>query len=205
MNHLSESGFMLDGDALRYWREPGYNQPQTNERTVELPILFRLLAQAEQAGQTVLEVGAVSPYYRQVEHEVCDPYDEKATLPVSLFDVADPYDVVVSISTLEHVGLPEYGSQSSDPGLALEAVAHLKALARHLLLFTIPLGHHAELDRAVLAGELGITLASYLMRQDWHNHWQQVPLEQATNARYGKPFNNGNCVAVCQWCQEKDH
>jgi SAM-dependent methyltransferase len=124
----------------------------TTERAVEVPVARRVLDR--HAGQRVLEVGNVLSHYGPVEHEVVDKYERAAGVSnVDVLDLPpDPrYDLVLTISTLEHVGRDEH---PRDPARAVAALEHLRRLLRPggLLFATVPAGYNPDLDRALADG-----------------------------------------------------
>lgn len=103
-----------------------YNASWSNERAIEIPLAQERIRQA--AGKRILEIGNVLAYYGQVPHEVVDKYeraDGVRNIDVVDFHPAAPYDLIISISTLEHVGWDE---TPRDPAKLLRAVTHLTGL-----------------------------------------------------------------------------
>jgi hypothetical protein len=197
---LSMNDFVWNGRSFPYYRQGGHNDPRGNERTVELPLAFDRLASF--AGKRILEVGAVTCYYYGSDHRIVDPYDgHPAAEAVDLFDVRGVYDLVLAISTIEHVGLPEYGETRCDIDLALHAVDHLMGLVAPggECFYTFPRGHHWVLDLAsfdeVLPGQI-----SHLRRANAANDWiEETDREVIGSAAYGRPFPWGNQVTVVRW------
>ncbi|MEA2386534.1 MAG: hypothetical protein QOJ22_708 [Thermoleophilaceae bacterium] len=124
----------------------------TTERAVEVPVARRVLDR--HAGRRVLEVGNVLSHYGPVEHEVVDKYERAPGVAnVDVLDLpAQPgYDLVLTISTLEHVGRDE---EPRDPARAVAALEHLRRLLRPggVLFATVPVGYNPDLDRALAGG-----------------------------------------------------
>jgi SAM-dependent methyltransferase len=104
------------------------------------------------------------------------------------------YRLVLSISTLEHVGWDE---EPREPEKAAAAVRHL---ARCLapggrLLFTVPLGWNPVFDAALASGALSLTRLDYLERHG-ELEWRQVPWAARTRTEYGRPFPYANGLAI---------
>lgn len=172
-----------------------YNSTWVNERTVELAIVTDLL---ERTPGRCLEVGNVLSHYLPVRHDVVDKYEPSPN--VINVDVVDyrspqPYDLIVSISTLEHVGWDE---EPRDPQKVGNAVARLKSLLAPggLLLFTVPLGHNPKLDELLARGELQLTEQRYLQRISLDNRWREVDAPAVRGAAYNRPFFYANALAV---------
>lgn len=143
--------FALGGDSYRLLRR-AYGLTWVTERAVEVPVAQRLLERHR--GDRILEVGNVLSHYMPVEHEVVDKYERAAGVRnVDVFDLpAEPaHDLVIAISTLEHVGRDE---TPREPARAVSALEHLRGLLRPggTLFATVPVGYNPELDAALAAG-----------------------------------------------------
>jgi hypothetical protein len=178
-----------------------YNLTFLNERTVEIP-----LALAELGGHPpgrILEVGNVLLHYPGVpDHDVVDRYERHAGNPVIRADARSfatsvRYDLIISISTLEHVGWDE---TPRVPQKAWETIQHLRTLlspSGHLFC-TVPFGYHPHLDERLLAERA--TFASYgiLRRTSADNAWAEVDPAaiHAGDIRFGQPFPFANGLHV---------
>ena len=90
-----------------------YNRTWLNERAVEVPIIFHVIARWP--GRRMLELGNVLSHYGSVAHDVLDKYEvgeHVINQDVVEYQPSARYDMIVSISTLEHVGWDE---QPRDP------------------------------------------------------------------------------------------
>ncbi|MBV9468262.1 MAG: hypothetical protein JOZ57_03395 [Abitibacteriaceae bacterium] len=186
------SGTRLGRVDLVYCNE-SYNSAATNERTVEVPLGHDFLDRFP-AG-TVVEVGAVMPYYGRQEHWVIDLYDSYSGC---LREDAVGYDYtglnVLSISTVEHIGLPDYqmgSGQQLAPMLAFRCLEKMIREANHYLV-TFPIGHHKALDQAVQASPY----QRAILVRDGFNNWQAHPDPNDFNFAYGSPYPFGNAVCV---------
>ncbi len=194
--------FVFDGESYSYLQHH-YNTTWRNERTVEIPLAARALERHR--GARSLEVGNVLHNYISDSRlppgrEIIDKYELAAG--VRNIDVIDhapeqPYELIVSLSTLEHVGWDE---DPQDPTKASRAIERLHSwLAPNgELLVTIPLGHHPELDRRLLDGPPMFERLSFLRRVSSNNRWVEAHAEEARGARYGSPFPFANAIAVGQ-------
>ena len=143
------TSFEYSGKTLKLF-EHGYNcghrSQRMTERCLEMAVAKDWLNRV--AGE-VLEIGAVSPYYflhPNIIH-VCDPYDEhqNVTQKCSLFDLDLTGRNVLSISTIEHVAMGDYGleiKETENPILAfLKIVQESKKC-----LISFPVGYNKMLD-----------------------------------------------------------
>ena len=141
-------------------------------------------------------------------HDVIDKYERAPGVinADALTYSGGPYNLIVSISTLEHVG---YDEQPRDAAKAVRAVANLRGLlsAGGEMLATIPIGYNRELDDALRDGSLGAHV-SYLARLG-ELRWKQVKADDTrdvhgwpwpgTVAVYGWPWPGANVLAVARW------
>lgn len=187
--------FTLLGRRLPYAMSR-YNNTFRNERTVEISVARWFLSQA--ASGRMLEVGNVLGHYGIAGHVVLDRYETiRGVLNEDIvgFVPSDPYDTVVSISTIEHVGRDEAGRM---PTRAVAAYESLQACATPVgrILVTFPIGYNTALDAAVRDGRVGMQVQTALVRVDADNRWVETSLEDGLTRRYGTPFNNANAVYV---------
>jgi hypothetical protein len=191
---FANEAFELGGRRLLYARHH-YNRAWRNERSVELALAFEFLAHAR---GRVLEVGNVLAHYGCSGHDVLDKYEESPGVVNA--DIVDfvpdkPYDAILSISTLEHVGWDE---RPREPDKPLRAYRNLRAMLapEGTMLVTCPLGQNPHLDAMIQAGELDFPVRHYLLRTNAHNDWQEAGLAEVAGARYGSPYRNANALFV---------
>jgi hypothetical protein len=167
--------FTFDGQTYPYLVHP-HNLTWDNERTVEVPIAQRAVEDALARGARILEVGNVLSHYGRIEHEVLDKYEPgRGVIAADVVDWTPPhlYDLIVSISTLEHVGWDE---SPREPDKVARALAHLRGmLATHgRLLVTLPLGYNAALDGFLAARTLPLERIVFLQRAKTENRWAEA-------------------------------
>ena len=148
--------FELGGRRYPYFYHLA-NATFRSERCVELPIARAYCARFN--GRRILEVGNVLNHYRPFPHDVVDKYetaDQVYNEDVVDYKPPEPYDLIVSVSTLEHVGWDE---TPREPYKVKKAVMHLASLlaAGGTLVVTMPLGYNDHLDELVRDGALGLS------------------------------------------------
>lgn len=194
-NRFDRATFVAGGATYRYFFHH-YNKTWRSERAIEIPLAREFIRQNRGATR-ILEVGNVlNHYYPDFQHDVVDKYE--IAPGVMNFDAADfkppqKYGLVVSISTLEHVGWDE---EPRDPEKAARAYLNLveNCLAPGgRLLFTVPLGHHPRLDESIRNGQLPLTERHFLKRVA-RCCWVETDAGETVNARYGEPFPFANAV-----------
>ena len=199
--------FLVDGHDYDYLWHP-VEETWRSERAVEIPIGLAALAEAD--ARRTLEVGNVLRKYTRplAAHTVLDKYEHAPGVlnADALTFCGGPYDLIVSISTLEHVG---YDEEPRDAGKAARAIENLRGLLapEGELLATIPIGYNRELDDSLRDGSLQARV-SYLARVG-NLRWQRVDARDTreihgwpwpgADAVYGWPWPGANVLAVARW------
>jgi len=182
--------FLFNNKLYNYYFRD-YNNTSVNERKVEIPIIIDYIR--KWPGAQILEVGNVlSHYFVNVCHDIVDK-DEEAEHVINI-DIVDyapekKYNLIVSISTLEHVGFEgDDGQYQWTPGHVQKAFSNLKALLEPggELVFSVPLGYHHELDEVLESNEIGLSECYVLENHIKNNIWKQVSFKSIKN----KPWNN---------------
>lgn len=186
--------FELLGHELPYTLTR-YNSSFRNERR-EVSVARWFLNQG--AVGRMLEVGNVLGHYGIEGHDVLDRYETiRGVINEDIVEFApvEPYDTIVSISTLEHVGWDE---TSRVPERSIAAFDNLEALTNQQgrILVTIPIGYNARLDAAIESRRVSMPVQTMLRRTDGDNHWVETSFEEGLKCRYDTPFNNANAVYV---------
>lgn len=195
VGRVAPGSFEVDGRTVRYVHHR-YNRTWLNERAVEVALALEVLD--ERGGGEVLEVGNVLGHYGRRGHHVVDKYERGPDVDnedVVGLPLDRTYDLVLSISTLEHVGLDE---PVVDPAKVDVAVRRLRSVVRPggLLWVTVPVGYNHHLDRALRAGDLGLEPVLALRRSSRANHWHQVDLHQVWDARYDRLLYTAHGLVV---------
>jgi SAM-dependent methyltransferase len=187
--------FTFQGRSCKYFYHR-HNTTWRNARAVELPIIWEIVR--NHRGKRILEVGNVLSHYFPVSHDVLDKYEKGEGVinkDVVDFKPSTKYDLIVSISTLEHVGWDE---RPRDPMKVLRAVESLvDCLAPSgKLAVTFPLAYNPELDKLLKDGKLQFTGQRYLKRVSRDNRWKEVEWEDVRDARYGYPYPRANALVI---------
>lgn len=184
----SEREFTL-GDRRYPYCYAEFNHAWGTERTVEVPIALDLLRRS--SPQRTLEVGNVLSHYAATEHLVVDRYElgpHVVNEDIADYDPPGPLDLIVSVSTLEHVGWDEVPRERDK---LLRVVRRLRSWLSPSgeAWVTVPLGYNRWLDRFLVTGELGIDRAFFLRRLSFDNRWEECPYDAVARAQYGGPIN----------------
>jgi hypothetical protein len=200
---LANGEFTFNGFTYKYFHHR-HNTTWRNERIVEIPIVWTEVQKYD--AKQVLEFGNVLSYYFPVHHCVVDKYDRRAGLNVDILDLRLPkkYDLIVSISTIEHVGFNEgkYAGQNQVTPHSAEKIRRaIDVLQEYLaphgkLIITAPLGYNPELDDLLRKDRI-LTGAKYLKRISRSNKWIEVREGEIKNVEYDAPYSGASVVALC--------
>ncbi|MDR4467711.1 MAG: hypothetical protein MRJ68_05315 [Nitrospira sp.] len=162
------------------------NKTWKNERGVEIPIFRELLL--EHDGQRVLEVGNVLSHYFPIHHDVVDKYEvAPGVINQDIVEFVPPerYDLILSISTLEHVGWdesrvsrPNCCAPSNTCGTDVWLPADRSSPACHLATTSSSTGCSATV-RAPLRH-------SFLKRVSTKNYWVESDWNNCKDVPYGR-------------------
>jgi hypothetical protein len=187
--------FTFQGKNYSYFYN-NYNRTWRNERAVEVPIIWEVVKQ--HAGKNILEVGNVLSHYFPVDHDIVDKY-EKANDVINQ-DVVDfnpdkKYDLVVSISTLEHVGWDE---NPKEPYRVLRAIENLKKLlaSNGKIIATIPWGYNAELDILLQSKKISFTEMYCLKGTVPYNKWIETDWSSIRPLQYDFSVSSAKALVI---------
>ncbi len=178
-----ERKFMFAGREYSYFYHP-YNLAWRNERSVEIPLALDRLGLY--SGRPVLEVGNVLAHYVPVEHDVIDKYERwpgVLNADATEFRTEKRYDLILSISTLEHVGASQ---DPPEPRKALAAIENLTGLlaAGGELWMTAPLGLNPAFDCLVQRGHIRFSELRAMKRSGRKNEWQEASYDEVRGRSY---------------------
>ncbi|CEA14315.1 hypothetical protein [Methanobacterium formicicum] len=158
----------------------------------------------------ILEVGNVISHYFPVNHDIVDKYEKnKGVINCDISEIpsSEKYDLIVSISTLEHVGWDEHvfdnnvqGDISSlDDTKIPKAIRKLESLLnnRGKIIVTLPIGYNGILDKLLKDKKLPFSEVYYLKRISKDNQWRQVSREDIDNLNYDFiPYYRANGLVI---------
>ena len=135
-----------------------YNHTWLNERMIEVPI-FKCILEKCQVSARILEVGNVMSHYFNVTHDVVDKYERGKGIineDIVKFNTKDKYDLIISISTLEHIGHDE--GPVKEPEKIFKAIDVLKSVCAKSgeIYISIPVGENHYLDQYLRNDEINL-------------------------------------------------
>lgn len=191
----SHRTFTFDGRRYRYFYHR-YNTTWKTERVVEVPIVWDIVRRHR--GRRILEVGNVLAHYFPVAHDRLDKYEQGEGVinqDVVDFRAERPYDLIVSISTLEHVGWDE---ETRDPQKILRAIENLEGLLAPggTMVVTLPLAYNPNADALLREGRIRFTRRHCLKRTSHDNRWAEVEWTEIEGSQFDAPFRRINGLVI---------
>ncbi|MDD2890917.1 MAG: hypothetical protein PHE49_09830 [bacterium] len=189
---VSNGTFEMGGHTYRYFY---HKYTLGNDRVVEIPIALEMLK--KYSGKRILEVGNVFYYYFPVKHDILDKYDSTNGIineDAVDFKPSEKYDLIFSISTLEHIGWDE---QLRDPMKILRAIENLESCLAPggEMLVTLPIGSNPEMDKLLKLGKIRFPIQYYLKRIR-EDKWEEARWEDICDTKNWYPFTASNGLVV---------
>jgi len=178
--------FLFDNNKLHYSFHK-YNKSWKNERIVEIPIAMFYLK--NYYSKEVLEVGNVLGHYFSFEHDVLDKYE--IAEGIMNYDVIDfvplkKYDLILSISTFEHVGVDDDIQNPENAYLGLKNI--FKSLNEGgKMLISFPGNYNLALMDMVKNKKLKNFKVFCFKKNQKKNTWFQVQFEKVVDIPYQQP------------------
>ena len=173
-----------------------YNATWRNEREIEIPIIKSILKRYKP--EDVLEIGNVLSHYFDVGHDIIDKYEKvKGVLNKDILDFKSKkkYDIIVAISTFEHVGWDE---TPKDAKKILRAIEVLKKSLTNKgkIIFTHPMNYNPQMDELIWSKKLKLSKKYYLKRISKDNQWVEIDESDSKNLRFNSPFSMANGILL---------
>ncbi|MBX3303808.1 MAG: class I SAM-dependent methyltransferase [Nitrospira sp.] len=190
--------FAFDGRSYPYLYH-FCNKTWKNDRGVEIPIFREILLRHQTA--RILEVGNVLSHYFPIHHDVIDKYEvAPGVINQDIVEFVPPerYDLILSISTLEHVGWDE---TPREPDKLLRAIEHLRnrCLAPGgQIVASLPVGYNEFFDGLLRDGKSLFTTQHFLKRVSRRNYWVESDWNDCKGMTYGRFFANAICIGIIQ-------
>ncbi len=196
---LRPASFQYHGQSLPYFYHR-YNMTWASERCVEVPIARWWASQLPPID--TLEIGNVLSHYGPVAHDILDKFEKAPGVinnDILAFKPTRRYNLILSISTFEHIGFDDAAEGSS----AEKILAAIRASQSLLtpdgkLVVTIPIGYNPDLDRLIATNQLTPGPKDFLARTG-HTEWTPTDQTSALKARYKSPFPYANAIMVAEF------
>ena len=186
--------FYFQNKRIKYFYH-SYNRTWINERCLEVPLVKTYL---DRSKGNILEIGNVLTHYFNLNHVILDKY-EKANGVINQ-DIANyhpsmKYDLIISISTMEHVGFDE---KKKDKEKIMEAFKNIKKLLNKggKAIITMPFGYNPNVDEKLRNKLFPFKEIYYFKRLNRNNNWKQVNAEEAINTKYSMSPMHANAIVL---------
>jgi len=176
-----------------------YNMTILNERFIEVPIVKEYLN--DYIGENILELGNVMSHYFEVKKDFSQNYtivDKYETAPGILnediigYHPQKPFNLILSISTIEHVGQDETPADPKKADFAIKKIRGMLAPGGTFVC-TIPVGYNKNLEKTMY----NLFDDIYCLRRvSKDNRWEECEPNDLENIEYGTPFNAANAIVV---------
>lgn len=192
--YIHSDFFTFNGDAYNYFIHM-YNTTWKCERTVEIPIMLKLVSQ--RINRNILEIGNVISHYFDFKHDIVDKYEIAVgviNVDVLNFEPDKKYDLVIAISTLEHVGWDE---APKEPEKVLRSINHLKGLLSvgGLFVFSVPSGYNSYLDEMIRRKAIE-SAQLYHLKRIGVDRWVQVDFKDIEGLSYSSPWGAAQGITI---------
>ncbi len=173
-----------------------YNKTWRDERAVEIPLFFSKISESKE--KKILEVGNVLSHYFSFSHDVVDKYEKaKGVLneDAAHFKSSKKYDLIISISTLEHIGVDE---TKKEPKKSLVAIKNLidNLSSGGEMIVSFPIGYNKALDELISKQTDLFTEKHFLKRFSVFNFWKEVSWEEVKDSKFSSPFPCANGLFI---------
>ncbi|MBU2476822.1 hypothetical protein KKG83_05105 [Candidatus Micrarchaeota archaeon] len=192
---IFKPSFLFQNKTYNYFCHK-YNFTWRNERAIEIPIIWTMVKKHN--AKEVLEVGNVLSHYFNVKHDVIDKYEKTKGIinkDIVNFKPSKKYSLIVSISTLEHIGF----EKEINPKKALKALENLKSnclASKGKLIVTFPLGFNSFLDNLLVSRKLDFAKEFYLKRVLPTNRWKETNLQEIKDSKYNYKHSHANALII---------
>lgn len=195
--HYIFNTFKFNGKVLHCFYHP-YNNTSKNERFIELPIVIERMKAYSKTRKEILEIGNVISHYYSLPHVVVDKYESGKNIlniDAEKFNLGKKFDLIVSVSTLEHVGWDEEPQNPEKIFTVIKNIRKNLAIEGEAVI-TLPIGYNNAMDEMLKKDILKFDKEIYLKRITKENKWAETSKKDALNKKYGEPFQNANAILI---------
>ena len=188
---LRPKHFFFNGKKIQY-ENSFYNTSFFNERTVEIPMIKEIISSYKR--NNFLEIGNVLQHYNYPESRVIvDKYEVSQNVineDIETYSTQTKFNLIVSISTLEHVGLDE-GEMVTDKDKLQRCILNISnnLLAKEgVLIVTLPVNYNENVDKFIR--ENSLFQEKFFMKKEnlLLNTWKKVSFDDLTVKNRSKPI-----------------
>jgi len=137
-----------------------------------------------------------------VNHTILDKFERGKGIineDILNFVATEKFELIVSISTFEHIGFDDDMDDDSGVKILHAIDASRKLLAENgRLVLTLPIGYNPSLDRLISGGTLK-SIRSFFICRIGPLKWEATTIEKALACRYGSPFPYANAIMIAEF------
>jgi len=192
---------VLGDHIVKYPDKRFHDLPTDSDRTIEIPLIWDEVIKYKP--EEVLEVGNVLGYYIDRKHDVVDLLekgDDIITADIRTYKDEKKYKLIVSITTLEHVGDGKDGHDIDELGI-INAINNMLELleAGGRIIFTVPVGHNPYMDNLFKEQKIVCDNIYAYKRIDALNNWLRLPYDDIKNSELYVPYwGTANASLLCE-------
>lgn len=155
----------------------------------------------------ILEVGHVLSHYFPVRCDILDKYEKgKGVInqDVEKFKTKKKYDLIISISTMEHVGW-SYGEEKK-PEKFSRGINNLKKnLSQTGIIFvTFPIFYNPYITQLIKEEKMPFNTQYFMKRVSFWNEWVEINYEEAMKGQlYDNYYANANILYIGIYSKKK--
>lgn len=200
-NIFLKKEFIYNWTKFKYFNHE-YNATYANERKIEVPIIKYYI---EKNKWKILEIWNVLSHYYNTNHYVVDKYEKDnyknlINKDIIEFNSDNKYDLIVSISTFEHVWFDEIPQEKEKILKALIHVYNNLLSNNWTLLITVPFWYNDFLDNLIKEkklNELFNDVEIKYLKKISNNYWEEVnSVKDIFNYTYWKYYNCANSICI---------
>ena len=180
-----------------------YNRTVAGERVVEIPIAKEVLINYK--NKDILEIGNVMSHYIRTNYPILDKHEKGRNVinkDVVSFQLHKKFDLILSVSTMEHVGYSKRYWEPKKPEKFSKGIVNLK---KHLktggvLFVTFPLFYNEYITNLILKKKDPFEKRYFMKRISYFNEWKQISFKNAMKGNsYEGYFANANILFIGEY------
>lgn len=198
----SNKSFILNNKKYKYFYHL-YNRTVASERVLEIPIAKEVLKDFKD--KDILEIGNVMSHYIRTNYPIIDKHEKGRNVinkDVISFYLMKKFDLIISISTMEHVGYSKRYWEPNKPDKFSKGIVNLKKHLKKggLLVVTFPLFYNEYITKLILNKKDPFEKRYFMKRTSYLNEWKQISFEDAVKGNsYEGHFANANILFIGEY------
>ena len=187
--------------VIKYPDKRFHNLPLDTERTIEMPLIWDEVI--KYSPSEVLEIGNVLGQHIKRSHDVIDLQEQGTgiiTGDIRTYQSEKKYKLIVSITTLEHVGDGRDGHDVDELGI-INAINNMLGLLTDSgrIIFTVPVGQNPYMDNLFKEQKIVCDSIYAYKRIDALNNWLRLPYDDIKNSELYVPYwGTANASLLCE-------